>query len=63
MALNREYTPARRMAMTVVMWGILAATVGLAVLSSRYPVEPRVRNLDPEQLERLQRQQVPRLTP
>lgn len=41
MSLSREYTPRRRLVMTLVMWLLLGGTVGLAAWVSRYPAAPR----------------------
>ena len=41
MALPKDYSPQRRLVMTAVMWAILAGTVGLAAIATRYPAAPR----------------------
>jgi hypothetical protein len=42
MPFPREYTPRRRWIMTLVMWGVLAGTLGLAAVISRSPASANV---------------------
>jgi hypothetical protein len=46
MPFNREYTPARRVAMTTIVWAILGGSVALAAWACRYPVDPH-KHLSP----------------
>lgn len=61
----REYTPARRVAMTAIVWAILGGTVALAAWACRYPVDP-LKQLTPAErvlIKTLERMRTPATQP